>query len=72
VRDQLRDVAHRAGVTTIDLADVLCPRGPIQDCLNYRKRDGLHVDPERAAMVLNWMLDQLPGATPTSRLAHAS
>jgi peptidoglycan/LPS O-acetylase OafA/YrhL len=72
VRDQLREVAHRAGVTTIDLADVLCPSGPDHDCLDYRRRDGLHVDPERALMVLDWMLDQLPGAASTSRLSHAS
>ncbi|MEY2458934.1 MAG: hypothetical protein QOG30_764, partial [Acidimicrobiaceae bacterium] len=72
VRDQLELVARQSGVPTIDLADVLCPGGPEHVCLDYRQRDGLHVDPNRASLVLNWMLDQLPGASPASGLAHVS
>jgi peptidoglycan/LPS O-acetylase OafA/YrhL len=70
VRDRLREVALRTGVQTIDLADVLCPSGPTQDCPHYRQRDGMHVDPERAPMVLDWILDQLPGATQVRRAPH--
>jgi hypothetical protein len=72
VRDHLREVAAGAGVTTIDLADILCPEGPDGDCPGYRHRDGMHVDPERASMVLDWMLDQLPGAAVVHRAPPAA
>ncbi|MEY2450431.1 MAG: hypothetical protein QOD92_5, partial [Acidimicrobiaceae bacterium] len=72
VRDQLLQVAERAGVMTLDLADILCPSGPARNCPGYRHRDGLHVDPDRAPMVLDWMLDQLPGAESTRRAPHSA
>ena len=43
----------------------------------YQSADAAGLDllaavPEHAPMVLNWLLDQLPGASPTSRLSHVS
>src|SRR5260221_11601728 len=59
VRDQLLAVARQSGITTIDMTSVLCPAGSGGECPAYRERDGLHVDPEDAAMVLDWLLDQI-------------
>jgi hypothetical protein len=66
VRDRLFETAVAHGATTIDLATVLCPAGADGDCPDLRERDGMHVDPEDAPMVLNWILDQL--AQPAARM----
>jgi len=66
VRDRLLETAVAHGATTIDLATLLCPAGADGDCPDLRERDGMHVDPEDAPMVLNWVLDQLAPPTPTS------
>lgn len=58
VRDQLRALADRTGVRTVDLADILCPDGPSSRCNDLRSLDGTHVDPEDAPAVLDWLLDR--------------
>lgn len=58
VRDQLRALAERIGVRTVDLADMLCPDGPSSRCNDLRSLDGTHVDPEDAPAVLDWLLDR--------------
>jgi len=57
VRDQLRAAASSAGAGVVDLAGVLCPEGPVGACPPLREADGMHVDPEDAPMVLDWLLD---------------
>ncbi|MBU6314989.1 MAG: hypothetical protein KGR47_00660, partial [Acidobacteria bacterium] len=42
-------------VPVVDMQDVLCPAG---DCEALRTRDGVHVDPARAAEVLRWVVDR--------------
>jgi hypothetical protein len=49
-----RHLAQRY-VPVIDMQDVLCPLG---DCEALRTRDGVHVDPDRAAEVLLWLVDR--------------
>jgi peptidoglycan/LPS O-acetylase OafA/YrhL len=68
VRDQLATTARSAGAPVIDLAEVLCPGGPANPCPPLRERDGLHVDPEDAPAVLDWLLDAaLAAAQPQGR-----
>jgi peptidoglycan/LPS O-acetylase OafA/YrhL len=43
-------------VPVVDMQDVLCPQG---DCEALRTRDGVHVDPDRAAQVLRWLVDRV-------------
>ena len=57
VRSALAGLAARSGVDTVDLAEVLCPAGPRGECGALRDGDGVHVDREDAAMVLEWLLD---------------
>lgn len=59
VRDQLQTTARAAGASVVDLADVLCPDGPANSCPPLRELDGLHVDPEDAPAVLDWLLDNV-------------
>ena len=59
VREQLQTTARAAGASVVDLADVLCPGGPANPCPPLRERDGLHVDPEDAPAVLDWLLDNV-------------
>jgi hypothetical protein len=49
-----RHLAQRY-VPVIDMQDVLCPLG---DCEALRTRDGVHIDPDRAAEVLLWLVDR--------------
>ena len=56
----MRNLARRMNVTTIDLADELCPQGPVARCNDDREADGLHIDPEDAPAVLEWLLERLP------------
>jgi hypothetical protein len=60
VRRDMRDLARSMNVPTIDLADELCPQGPVEPCNNDRENDGLHIDPEDAPAVLDWLLGRLP------------
>jgi hypothetical protein len=60
VRRDMRDLAQRMHVPVIDLAEELCPAGPVDPCNQDREQDGLHVDPEDAPAVLEWLLEQLP------------
>jgi hypothetical protein len=60
VRKDMRDLARRMNVPTIDLADELCPNGPVEPCNDDRENDGLHIDPEDAPAVLDWLLGRLP------------
>jgi hypothetical protein len=72
VRDQLGQVALGAGATTIDLADVLCPTGRDTSCPPLRELDGMHVDPEDAPVVLDWILDHLRSRGGRAQPAHPS
>jgi len=69
VRDALSALAAEEAVPTIDLAPEFCPAGPTGDC-EKMSQDGLHIDPDKAPAVLDWLLDQVlathrarPGAT---------
>ena len=53
VRAALVPFAAQAGVPTVDLDPVLCPAN---DCEALRSRDGVHVDPDRAPEVLDWLV----------------
>ena len=50
-------------VPVIDMQDVLCPFG---DCEALRSRDGVHVDPDRAAEVLRWVVDRTVDLRPAA------
>jgi hypothetical protein len=60
VRRDMRALAQRMHVPVIDLAEELCPAGPVEPCNQDREQDGLHIDPEDAPAVLEWLLEQLP------------
>ncbi len=53
VRAALVPFAEQAGLPTIDLDPVLCPAN---DCNALRTKDGVHVDADRAAEVLDWLV----------------
>lgn len=53
VRDDLAALADDRDVITVDLDPILCPE---EDCDALRRRDGLHVDPEHAAGVLEQLM----------------
>ena len=55
VRDQMTAYLDAIGAATIDLDDALCPD---DDCELLRTVDGVHVDPEFAPEVLDWLLDE--------------
>jgi len=59
VRDALSAYAARSHVEVVDLAELLCPAGPDGECSPLRERDGTHVDPDDAPMVLEWLLDRV-------------
>ena len=46
-----------AGATVVDFGAYLCPTGA-SSCNAWRSKDGMHVDPERAATVVSWLLAQ--------------
>jgi len=58
VRDAMTALAATAGVSVVDLADLLCPAGPAGECPDLRP-DGLHVRAEDAPAVLEWLLDRV-------------
>jgi len=70
VRDHLRGIAAYQHLKTIDLAAELCPEGPESECNDDRKGDGLHVDPEEAPAVLNWILDNVESLKTIKRTPH--
>jgi len=55
VRSQMEAYLQANDITTIDLDDVLCAD---DDCNRLRTVDGVHVDPEYAPEVLEWLLDE--------------
>jgi peptidoglycan/LPS O-acetylase OafA/YrhL len=59
IREQLRAMADRIHLDTVDLADLLCPAGPDGACAELRRADGVHVDHDKAAGVLDWLLDRV-------------
>jgi peptidoglycan/LPS O-acetylase OafA/YrhL len=67
VRTQLSDLAATEHIKTIDLADVLCPNGPDGACNDDRSQDGLHVDPDAAPKVLDWVVDQIKAVHAASK-----
>jgi hypothetical protein len=56
IREQLRAMADRIDLTTVDLADLLCPAGPDGACTDLRHVDGVHIDHDKAPAVLDWLL----------------
>ena len=59
IRAGLTAYATRADLDTVDLATLLCPSGPQGQCDQLREHDGVHVDPDDAPMVLEWLLDHV-------------
>jgi peptidoglycan/LPS O-acetylase OafA/YrhL len=59
IRQALTDFAARSDVDTVDLAALLCPAGPQGACPALRDSDGVHVDPDDAPAVLEWLLDRV-------------
>ena len=59
IRRDLLSFTARLGVPTVDLASELCPAGPDGQCTDLRDRDGVHVDPDDAPKVLDWLLDNI-------------
>lgn len=57
VRSHTRAAATAKGVTVVDLGTYLCPTGAAS-CNTWRSKDGVHIDPERAASVMSWLLAQ--------------
>jgi peptidoglycan/LPS O-acetylase OafA/YrhL len=55
VRDTLTPFLESLDVAIVDLDNVLCPA---DDCDRIRTIDGVHVDPEFAPEVLDWLLDE--------------
>jgi peptidoglycan/LPS O-acetylase OafA/YrhL len=59
IRTELELFARRKAIRTVDLAEVLCPDGPLLPCTDRHEIDGTHVDPEDSPFVLDWLLDRL-------------
>ena len=55
VREQMTAYVDAHGLSAVDLGDALCRGG---DCEQLRTVDGVHVDPEFAPEVLDWLLDE--------------
>jgi peptidoglycan/LPS O-acetylase OafA/YrhL len=55
VRDGLTPFLESLDVAVVDLDTILCPD---DDCDRIRTIDGVHVDPEFAPEVLDWLLDE--------------
>jgi len=60
VRSQMEAYLLANDITTVDLDDVLCVD---DECNRLRTIDGVHVDPEYAPEVLDWLLDETLDAT---------
>jgi peptidoglycan/LPS O-acetylase OafA/YrhL len=56
VRTALRQFVQLQGVPIVDPDPMLCPDG---QCDALRSRDGVHIDPQRAPAVLNWLVGQV-------------
>ena len=56
VRSALAALMARNNVPYIDLDPAVCPAG---DCDAVKSRDGVHIDPEHAADVLNWLVGKV-------------
>jgi len=63
IRNAMQAMAVSLRAPVIDLAALLCPAGPDGACADYTSRDGAHVNPQDAPLVLNWLLDSLPDVT---------
>lgn len=59
IRDELTAFAGTLALRTVDMAELLCPAGPAGECNELREADGMHVDPEDAPAVLEWLLSHL-------------
>lgn len=57
VRATTRAAAAAKGVTVVDLGAYLCPTGSAS-CNAWRSGDGIHLDANRAATVVRWLLGQ--------------
>ena len=56
VRSALAALVSRNSVPFIDLDPAVCPQA---DCNAIKSRDGVHVDPEHAVEVLNWLVSKV-------------
>ena len=56
VRQALAEAADTQGAALVDLGTYLCPTSPTA-CRAYRDVDGIHIDHNRSAEVLRWVLD---------------
>jgi peptidoglycan/LPS O-acetylase OafA/YrhL len=59
VRAALIPFVERTGVATVDMDPELCPAN---DCEAVRSRDGVHIDPDKAPAVLNWLVGEVLAA----------
>jgi len=69
VRDALSALAAAQEVPTIDLAPEFCPAGPTGNC-EKMSLDGLHIDPDKAPAVFDWLLDQVLATRRAQRAAR--
>jgi hypothetical protein len=63
IRTALQEFLAVQQVPVVDLEDKLCPDGA---CNTFRSRDGMHVDPEHAPDVLDWLVEQVMRTRPVS------
>lgn len=63
IRTALKEFLAAQQVPVIDLEEKLCPDGA---CNTFRSRDGMHVDPEHAPEVLDWLVEQVMRTRPVS------
>ena len=63
IRAALKDFLAVQQVPFVDLEQKLCPDGA---CNTYRSRDGMHVDPDHAPEVLDWLVEQIMQTRPVS------
>jgi hypothetical protein len=63
IRTALKDFLAVQQVPFVDLEQKLCPDGA---CDTYRSRDGMHVDPDHAPEVLDWLVEQIMQTRPVS------
>lgn len=62
VRAATRAAASAQGATVVDFGAYLCPTGAAS-CNTWRSKDGVHVNGDKAATVMSWLLGQ---AAPTT------
>jgi hypothetical protein len=56
IRAALTQFLAAENVPFVDLEVKLCPE---RACDTFRTRDGIHVDPDRAPEVLDWLVEQI-------------